>query len=278
MVAIVPALIVILIYGEKEVGSLLVMSQVILSMQLGFAVIPLIYFVSDKKTMGKFAINNLTKITAGAIAAVLVYLNLRLLIEKSMVIFNDEAIWPKILLIAAAIFFGSILLYIIFFPLFKNKITQKSIDMHGAKNQLPELIIPAYNNIAIALDFSRDDHKILAYALGQGNEQTNYLLIHVVESAATRLMEKDTDDLETRKDQEQLDIYIQQLKEKNIKAVGILGFNDRAKEIVRIVKENNADMLVIGAHGHSGIKDLLYGQTIDSVRHELKIPVLVVNV
>ena len=37
-------------------------------------------------------------------------------------------------------------------------------------------------------------------------------------------------------------------------------------------------MLVIGAHGHSGIKDLLYGQTIDSVRHELKIPVLVVNV
>jgi manganese transport protein len=46
---------------------------------------------------------------------------------------------------------------------------------------------------------------------------------------------------------------------------------------VRLVKENNADMLVIGAHGHSGIKDLLYGQTVDSVRHELKIPVLVVS-
>jgi manganese transport protein len=44
------------------------------------------------------------------------------------------------------------------------------------------------------------------------------------------------------------------------------------------VKENNADMLVIGAHGHAGIKDWLYGQTIDSVRHELKIPVLVVHV
>jgi manganese transport protein len=36
-------------------------------------------------------------------------------------------------------------------------------------------------------------------------------------------------------------------------------------------------MLVIGAHGHSGIKDLLYGQTVGAVRHELKIPVLVVN-
>jgi len=47
---------------------------------------------------------------------------------------------------------------------------------------------------------------------------------------------------------------------------------------VRIVKENGADMLVIGAHGHSGIKDWFYGQTIDSVRHELNIPVLVVKV
>jgi len=47
---------------------------------------------------------------------------------------------------------------------------------------------------------------------------------------------------------------------------------------VRIVKENEVDMLVIGAHGHAGIKDWFYGQTIDSVRHELKIPVLVVHV
>jgi len=61
-------------------------------------------------------------------------------------------------------------------------------------------------------------------------------------------------------------------------ANGVLGFNHRAREIVRIVKENEVDMLVIGAHGHAGIKDWFYGQTIDSVRHELKIPVLVVHV
>jgi manganese transport protein len=61
-------------------------------------------------------------------------------------------------------------------------------------------------------------------------------------------------------------------------ANGLLGFNHRAREIVRIVKENDADMLVIGAHGHAGLKDWFYGQTIDSVRHELKIPVLVVHV
>ena len=277
MVAIVPALIVILIYGEKEVGSLLVMSQVILSMQLGFAVIPLIYFVSDKKTMGKFAINNLTKITAGAIAAVLVYLNLRLLVEKSLVIFEGADIWPKILLIAAAIFFGSILVYITFFPLFKNKVAQNSITMHEAVNLLPELIIPKYNHIAIALDFSKHDHKILAYALGQGNADSTYLLIHVVESASANLLGENSNDNETTKDKEQLEYYVNQFKLKGLKVSSELGYRSRVKEIVRIVKEKNADLIVMGAHGHSGMKDIIYGETVNAVRHELKIPVLIVT-
>jgi len=61
LVAIIPAIIVIVINGEKNIDSLLILSQVILSLQLGFAIIPLIHFVSDKKTMGEFVINNLTK-------------------------------------------------------------------------------------------------------------------------------------------------------------------------------------------------------------------------
>ncbi|MBL7732987.1 MAG: universal stress protein, partial [Chitinophagaceae bacterium] len=121
-------------------------------------------------------------------------------------------------------------------------------------------------------------NKLIAYALGQGNKDTTYILIHVVESAATRIIGHETDDLETRKDQEQINAYVKQLGEKGITSKGVLGFNDRAKEIVRLVKDNEADMLVIGAHGHSGLKDLLYGQTVGTVRHELKIPVLVVNV
>jgi manganese transport protein len=44
-----------------------------------------------------------------------------------------------------------------------------------------------------------------------------------------------------------------------------------------MVREQNADLLVIGAHRHAGIKDLIYGETVNTVRHELKIPVLVVN-
>ena len=80
LIAIVPAVLVILIYGNDKLDDLLVFSQVILSMQLGFAMIPLIHFVSDKKTMGSFAIKLPIKILSWLIATVLVLLNLKLCI------------------------------------------------------------------------------------------------------------------------------------------------------------------------------------------------------
>jgi manganese transport protein len=46
---------------------------------------------------------------------------------------------------------------------------------------------------------------------------------------------------------------------------------------VRLAKELEVDMLVMGAHRHSGLKDILYGETVNTVRHELTIPVLIVN-
>jgi manganese transport protein len=277
LVAIIPALIVIIIYGESKIDSLLVMSQVILSLQLGFAIIPLIYFVSDKKTMGKFAIKPLVQIAAIAIASVLVYLNIKMLINEVLPFFEADALMPKILITAAGIFFGSILIYISIFPFIQKKKKDNSIEMHSTLEILPPLSTPIYKNIAVALDFSADDHKVLSYAVGQGKSGANYLLIHIVESASAKLHGEESDDFETKKDKAQLESYAKQLMEKGLHASAVLGFRNRVKEIVRIVQENNIDLLVIGAHGHRGVKDILYGQTINAVRHELKIPVLVVN-
>jgi manganese transport protein len=279
LIAIIPAVIVILINGEENIDSLLILSQVILSLQLGFAIIPLIHFTSDKKTMGKFVIKPLVIFLASLIAAILVYLNINMVVEQASSFFasSDSILWKAVIIIAG-LFYLLLLITAIFYPLVRKKPKPIPLLLHPNATELNQIAIPVYKKIAVALDFSKNDLKLITHAIGQGNSNTSYVLIHVVESAATRLMEKDTDDLETRKDQQQLETYIQQLKEKNIMAVGQLGFNDRAKEIVRIVKENKAEMLVIGAHGHRGIKDLLYGQTIDAVRHDLKIPVLVVNV
>ena len=169
-------------------------------------------------------------------------------------------------------------LFFILFPLFGKKKKAASIQMHAAISTINNLVIPKFNRIAIALDFSENDKKLLAFALGQGNPATHYILVHIVESASAKLLGQESDDYETRKDKERMDFYVDYLQKLGHTAEGYLGFRNRAKEIVRLVKELQADMLVVGAHGHTGLKDLIYGETVNSVRHELKIPVLVVNV
>ncbi len=278
LLAIIPAIIVISIFGDDEVDRLLVFSQVVLSMQLGFAIIPLIHFVSDKKTMGIYAIKPLVQGFAWLIASVLVYLNVKMVMNEATDFFStsDSVLWKSVIIIGG-IAFVVLLVYAFVYPLIRKKKRPVSIHMHGEAKELHTLHAPAYKKIAIALDFSENDSKVLSHAIGQGQPDTVYLLIHVVESASARILGKDTADLETQTDTEQLDFYVRQLQQTGLQATGRLGFKDRAKEIARLVKEEQADMLVIGAHGHSGLKDWIYGETINSVRHELKIPVLVVN-
>ena len=79
LVAIVPAVIVASMYGEKGVGELLILSQVILSLQLSFAVAPLVLFTSDKKKMGRFVNAFWLKYLAVSVTLIIIVLNLYLL-------------------------------------------------------------------------------------------------------------------------------------------------------------------------------------------------------
>jgi manganese transport protein len=278
LIAIIPAVIVILINGEKNIDSLLILSQVILSLQLGFAIIPLIHFTSDKKTMGVFAIKPVTKILAWLITSVLVYLNIQMVFGQTADFFVNPGnlIW-KILIVAAGAGFIALLLTALLYPLLRKDKSDKPVQLHAAPGAILQADIPSYKKIAVALEFGEHDNKLLAAALGQANKETSFVLIHVVESASAKILGNESDDLETRKDYEQLSFYKEQLQLKGFASEGKLGFRNRAKAIVSIVKESGADMLVIGAHGHSGIKDWIYGETINTVRHELKIPVFIVN-
>jgi manganese transport protein len=279
LLAIIPALLVILLAGPEKVGELLVFSQVLLSLQLGFAVIPLIHFVSDKKTMGQYAVKTPIKIISWIITALLVYLNGRMVYtEAAHYIEGNGNIWLDILIIAAGLGFFVLLFITVAYPLLNRYRQKGSARIHPTHHfSLGEIQPPVYNRIAMALDFSKDDEKIISNALAHGNPQTEYLLIHIVESASARYFGGESDDFETRKDKEQMDAYITLLLTKNIQAKGLLGYKNRAAEIVRIVKEEKADFLVLGGHGHTGIKDWIYGETTNQVRHKVRIPVLVVQ-
>src|SRR5947207_6159017 len=90
LIAIIPAVIVILINGENNIDSLLILSQVILSMQLGFAIIPLIHFVIYKTTMGTFAIKPLSNIAVWLFISTLVYLILKVFGERETNYFKNS--------------------------------------------------------------------------------------------------------------------------------------------------------------------------------------------
>jgi len=278
LLAIVPAVIVILIYGESEVDNMLVFSQVLLSLQLGFAIIPLIHFVSDKKTMGNFAIKTTTKIFSWVVAGILVFLNVRLVANEMIDVLSEEGqMLLKAGIIIAAIVFAWLFITMTFYPLYSKRKIRMSESIHGSTPQLLNLSVNIFKRIAVALDFKALDEKLIAHAINQGSKESKYVLIHVVETVSATFSGNATDDDETRQDAERLQTLADQLKKRGYTVETQLGYQNRIEEIVRIVKSYEADILVMGAHGHRGIKDLLYGQTVEQVRHRLKLPILIVS-
>jgi manganese transport protein len=278
LIAIGPAVFIIGIYGEGKVDDLLVFSQVLLSVQLGFAVIPLIHFVSDKEKMGEYVIKRWVQIAAWLIALILVGLNGRLVLHTAIDFMNSDAtVVAKFAVGLLLLGFVVLFLIMTFYPIFKKKKLPVS-SMHGDIAALDNLTVKPIQKIGIALDFTLADEKLIAHALAQGKQGSHYVLIHVVESVSAHYLGAASDDEETRLDQQRLDAYQSQLVARGYQVSTALGFKNRAAAIVKIVTENEVDMLVMGAHGHNGIKDYIFGETIESVRHKLNIPVLIVNV
>ena len=279
MIAITPAVIVILLYGDSKVDDLLIFSQVILSLQLGFAIVPLIHFVSDKATMGEFAINLRMKIVAWLIAIVLVFLNAQLVTEKMMDVYSSQGNpFGKIGISIVALFIIWLFATMSLLPVLQKRRQRHSTDMHPEALPLDNLATRPINNIVVALDFSNNDGRLISEALAQGKKEANYTLLHIIESVSANYLGASSDDAETQKDRHRLDIYAQQLSELGYKVTTQLGYRNRVKEIVRLVKEANADLLIVGAHRHRGLKDYLFGETIDAVRHDLDIAILIINV
>jgi manganese transport protein len=81
LIAIIPALFVTIMYGERGTSELLVLSQVVLSLQLSFAVVPLVWFTSQSSKMGQFANSKFLTVISWAITLIIITLNVYLLVD-----------------------------------------------------------------------------------------------------------------------------------------------------------------------------------------------------
>lgn len=277
LLAIVPSVLVIMIMGESKVDEMLVFSQVLLSMQLAFAIIPLIHFVSDKNDMGIFTIKPTVKVLAWVIAAIIIALNLKLVYETALGwITASDSLAVKALIVAGEAGLIFLLILTIVYPLVrKRKQAGLSIHKDVTLGELDDLSRKPFGKIAVALDYGAKDREAIRFALQFADPATSFVLIHVVESASAKAIGEDTEDFETRADRRQLDDYLLYFQSKGYKADAVLGYRQRPREIARIVKESGADLLILGSHGHKGLKDLVWGETINQVRHLVDVPVFI---
>jgi manganese transport protein len=276
LIAVVPAFITILYFGEEKLGALLVFSQVVLSLQLGFAIIPLIHITSSKEHMADFKIKTWLKVLAWLSALVIVGLNIKLVYENIYQWMNaDEVGWYMyVIVMPIVLFFAVLLLYIIFKPLIDQRISASKLP-HAGSMDLNINLPKQAELIAVPVDFTKFDNVAINQALQVGAKSAKYLIIHIVESVAASYSGANTDDHETREDFKEVQEYIDQLSKLGYNAEAFIGYGNPANAIAKIVNEQQADLLVIAAHGHKGIKDIFLGSTLDALRHKVKIPVLI---
>ena len=270
LIAIIPAVLTIVLVGEQATYQLLILSQVILSLQLPFAIIPLIHFTSDKVKMGEFANALWVKALAWLTAAIIVALNLRLAWQT----LAPLGYW--IFLFVMPIL--GLLVWITASPWLPKPKAPPQVDT------MPEPVIPAieaphYKIILLPLDHSDLDRSALAHASALARQHSaKLLLLHVEEGVTSQVYGELSETAEVEEGNLYLTRIAARLKEQGIEAeVKVVHRKSPRKAIIEAARIFSPDLIIMGAHGHSGIKDLIFGSTINAVRHGVSAPVLIVR-
>ncbi|MFN8411851.1 MAG: Nramp family divalent metal transporter [Anaerolineales bacterium] len=286
--AILPAIAVILYYGENSTGAMLVLSQVILSLQLPFAIIPLIHAVADKQRMGEFSIAPWLQILAWLVAAVIVTLNVKLIIDQITGWLADagsQAWILEITIIPLAIALGLLLIYITIHPWLKQRnfriAALRMGGVHRELTQAPEKLThpQVYQRLAVALDFSGSEKKLLEESLRFiDKHKTEVWLLHVVESPVARTLGPEAEDRETETDQQRLEQLVNIMKENGITTHLRLGAGNPVSQLAAMINELKVELVIVGSHGHSGVSDLIHGSVINDLRHHVQANVMIIPI
>jgi manganese transport protein len=283
--AITPAVAVIAIAGESAVYQLLILSQVILSLQLPFAVLPLIRFTSDKSRMGVFANRLWVLVLAGVTAAIILALNFSLAYQTIESSLSNMPGWLLLLIALAATALAVLVAYLLLEPLlpyFRRPAKPEPVTL--ASIPAPEISAalsqpPTYNAILVPLDHSRSDASALRHAIALSRpSNARLLLLHVEEGVTSQIYGEESSTSEVTAGVRYLSSIAQSLKDQGISSeIFIFHATSPADKIIAFAKAQHPDLIVMAGHGHGALGDFVYGQTIERVRHALKIPIFVVQ-
>jgi manganese transport protein len=273
-VAIIPAVITVYYWGAHGTLQLIILSQVILSMQLPFAVIPLIRFTSDRRRMGEFANRAWVKWLAWSCAAVILGLNFWYA-GSILIPWMAEAAWHAWIVSPVVLGILGLLGWISFAGGGASSRDRRSEGLRVAA----DLPAPIYRRILVPLDHSSTDRAAIAHAAAMAKVHGSVLhLLHVEEGVTSALFGAQASDSEIHEGEDYFRGILDSLALKGIQAELTVAHGRNPKnEIVNAARALHPDLIVMGAHGHRGLKDLIFGNTINGVRHEVAAPVLVVG-
>ncbi len=265
MVAVVPAALTIWFAGDHGAYRLLILSQVVLSLQLPFAVVPLLRFTSDRARMGVLVNPRWVSLLGWSCAAVILGLNLWLA-------FTELRDWPLFLSLPLSSALLALLGYVAFAP------------PHGrAAVRLPETRVdftaPVYRTILVPVDHSDLDRVALAHAVSLARPHHAALhLLHVEEGVASRLYGELSQTAEVEQGSRYFEDLLAAVRRTGLEAsLTVLHGESPKSLIVHHARSLAPDLIVMGAHGHRGIQDLLFGATINEVRHAVTCPLFIVR-
>lgn len=275
LLAVIPAVLTIVYAGEAATYQLLILSQVVLSLQLPFAVVPLVQFTSDKERMGSFANPGWVKGLAWGAAALILSLNLWLAFGT---ISEWTAARPWVAWVAWPMFIGLMaLLALVYVNPWKRRPTHPEVALVPEAAPLGDA--PQYRNILVTLDHSGLDGQALAHALPLASAYgARVYLLHVEEDVASQLYGEIASTAEVSAGRRYFDEVLERTRASGVEADLVVRHGRSPKdEIIRTVRDLKIDLIVMGAHGHKGLKDIIFGATINEVRHTVGVPVLIVR-
>lgn len=278
-VALLPAVVVISISGDKGTYQLLILSQVVLSLQLPFAIIPLIHFTNDRLKMGSFANRMWVRALAWATSAIIIVLNGKLVFDQIREwLTGSTPAFVSVMAICIAAALSALLIYMILLPLLRGERSWPVADDTAASAVIAAVTTLRTRHIAAALERGSGDAAIISRALSLARDEKALLtLIHIVDSAPAQVYEKEAYDAHAREDEQYLLEIANEIGSSGVAVEIALAHGDPAKELIRFARTHGVDLLVMGSHGHRLLGDLLWGETVDPVRHGVEIPVLVVR-
>ncbi len=283
--AIIPAALTVYVAGENGTYKLLILSQVILSMQLPFAVIPLIHFTNDKARMGAFSNRLWVRFLAYLTALLILLLNIWLAAISVRDWLHDSGAWRgrlELILVPVLLGLTLLLLWVTLHPIlprWARELGRPAIGLPEAENIAMNLPSPTYRKILVPLDHTSRDRDAIAHAAAMAKQQNAKLyLLHVEEGVTSQLYGPLSSTAEVEAGDKYLHQIIHDLEQQQIPVEMVVRHaRTPTKEIVRYARELNPDLVVMGAHGHKGLKDIIFGTTINAVRHKLKVPLLIVR-